>query len=147
MMDAWRILTACVGLGLPTFGCANLPVVSPADTVLTSPSSTQFGGTKFDGVYQGTIQITSAAQGIPRDWCQPVGDHMILRVTNDSINYTLTYSAITQTQTFSIPIASDGSLSGAGSMNATMEGQVTGNQINGTMAGEGCTWVFSVRRS
>ena len=146
-MGAWRVLMVCVGVGLPTFGCGNLPVAPPADTVQSRAGSAQFGGTQFDGVYQGAIQITSAAQGIPRDWCQPVGDRMILRVANDFINYTLTYSSITQTLTFSVPIASDGSFSGTGSMNATMEGQVTGNQISGTMAGEGCAWAFSVQRS
>ena len=91
-MSAWRVLMVCLGVGLPTFGCANLPVAPPADTVQSRAGSAQFGGTQFDGVYQGAIQITSAAQGIPRDWCQPVGDRMILRVTNDSISYTLIYS-------------------------------------------------------
>ncbi len=146
-MGAWRVLTACVGLGLTTFGCANRPVTPPTDTALASPASTQYGGTQFDGVYQGAIQITSAAPEIPRDWCQPTGNRVIFRVSNGSINYSMAYGAITVTQTFSVPIASDGSFSAAGSMNATMSGQVTGNQINGTIVGEGCDWAFSVRRS
>jgi hypothetical protein len=147
MMSVWWTLTACVGLGLTTFGCANLPVTPAPDIVRTSPDGVQSGGTQFDGVYRGAVQITSTAPEIPRNWCQVAGDHMILRVTNDAINYTLPYANIPGSQTFSVSIAPNGSFSGVGSRNATMSGQVTGDQISGTMAGEGCEWTFSARRS
>jgi hypothetical protein len=144
MMAAGRML-ACMGLGLLTCGCANLPVKPSADTLTVASGSPQ--GTRFDGVYQGTLQITSAAPRVPRNWCQPVGNRMIVRVTDDTINYTLTFANIGHTQTFSIPVDANGSFSGTGSMHDTMSGQVTGSQISGTIAGEGCNWAFSAQRS
>ena len=129
------------------FGCANLPVKPYAETLAVPSESARFGGTQFDGVYEGAIQITSAAPEIPSDWCQPAGNRILLRVTNDSVNSSLTYANARRTQTFSIPVASDGSFSGVGSMNAAMSGQVSGNQISGTIVGEGCNSSFSARRS
>jgi hypothetical protein len=142
MMSLWRTLTACVGLELTTFGCANLPVTPKPYIDLV-----QSGGTQFDGVYRGAVQIMSTGPEIPRDWCQPASDHMILRVTNDAINYTLSYANIPGPQTFSVPIASNGSFSGVGSRYATMSGQVSGDQISGTITGEGCEFTFSARQS
>jgi hypothetical protein len=107
-------LLVCLGLGLLTFGCANLPVKPSADTLMVPSGSPQ--GTQFDGVYQGTLQITSAAPRVPRNWCQPVGNRMSLRVTDDTINYTLTFANIGHTQMFSIPVDANGSFSGTGSM-------------------------------
>jgi hypothetical protein len=74
MMSLWRTLTACVGLELTTFGCANLPV-TPKPYI----DRVQSGGTQFDGVYRGAVQIMSTGPEIPRDWCQPASDHMIRR--------------------------------------------------------------------
>jgi hypothetical protein len=71
---------------------------------------------------------------------------MNLRVTDDTINYTLTFANIGHTQTFSIPVDANGSFSGTGSMHDTMSGQVVGSQISGTIAGEGCNWAFSAQR-
>jgi hypothetical protein len=147
MMAAWRILPVCMGLGLLTFGCANLPVKPSAETLEAASKSTQLAGTQFDGVFQGAIKIISAGPEIPRNWRQPVGNGMILRVTNGSIHYALAYANLGQTQTFSIPVASDGLFSGSGSMSTTMSGHVTGNQINGTIVGQGCSWAFSAQRS
>jgi hypothetical protein len=143
-MAAWRILPVCMGLGLPMFGCANLPIERSAET--PASESTQLAGTQFDGVFQGTIQLTSVGPGVPRNWCQPVRKGTILRVSNGSIHYALPYASL-KTQTFSIPVASDGLFTGSGSMYATMSGQVTGNQISGTIVGQGCSWAFSARRS
>jgi hypothetical protein len=149
-MGAWRVLTACAALGLPTFGCANLPVTATPVAVPPSPGNIQSGGTQFDGVYQGAIQITATASMISPKMCQPVGgEHIVLRVANGSLDYTLAYANVAQTaQTFSVPIGPDGSFSGVGSLEATISGRVTGDQISATIVGAGyCSWAFSARRS
>ena len=46
-MGAWRVLMVCVGVGLPTFGCADLPVAPPADTVQSRAGSAQFGAVRW----------------------------------------------------------------------------------------------------
>jgi hypothetical protein len=128
-------------------GCATSAPPPAAPKPAVAPVS-------FDGIYQGTILVTtSAAKGAQSNWCD-TPPAISLSLQNGAFSYILAHPNVPQdssyslSPTFTVSVAPDGSFdSTSQNGEAEMIGGITGSHMEGKINGTGCAYAFTADRS
>jgi hypothetical protein len=108
------------------------------------PDTTTAAVTAFDGAYQTTIHVTSAAAAAQgSDWCMTPGQPVIT-VANGQFSYSVPHPNApgNPTPVFQATMAQGGAFAGQGN-NGTISGQVSGTHMQGSIDGMGCIYGFA----
>lgn len=100
--------------------------------------------TAFDGSYQSTIRITTAAEETKgSSWCETPGQP-IITVANGQFRYAVPHPNApgNPSPTFQATMAQDGSFAGQAN-DGTISGQVRGTHMEGSIDGAGCIYAFT----
>jgi hypothetical protein len=132
-----EVRVCAMALVLATGGCAGPMGTIHADTTAAPV-------TAFDGSYQTTIRIASAATVTKEtDWCQTPGQP-IVAVANGQFSYTVPHPNLpgNPSPTFPATMAKDGTFIGQGN-DGTILGQVSGTHMRGSIDGAACAYDFA----
>lgn len=143
-------------------GFAGNGLVITVTVISSQPITTTAGGNaasppvSFDGRYRGSVQVTGAAGGFDPQVCA-TDPRLSLQVANGAFSFTQSHPNLagtspgliseTTSSTYSATIAPDGSITGnSGEQNGTVEGEVSGAHMSGTINGFICFYKFTADR-
>lgn len=121
-------------LGAAVAGCSSSPAPPAATTAAPQPAS-------FDGLYQGSVQVSGAAAGTNPQSCE-TDPRLALQVSGGSFTYVQSHPNLVNTApsltpqattvTYTASIGPDGSIRGnSGSVGGTLQGTVSGTHMSG----------------
>ncbi len=140
----WLTRLLALGCAIAIGGCAAGTPTTLANAVPATP------GISFDGLYQGSIQVTatSAASAMQRSWCE-TDSHVTLQVTNNAFSYAPPHPNLSPdvpTSVYSASIAPDGSFAAVSEQQTTMNGKVTGTHMTAVINGLACVYSLTADR-
>jgi hypothetical protein len=138
---------------------ADIIIVSVVGGCVTSspppaPPPPMTAPTSFDGIYQGSIKVTSVGiSGGQTSWCD-TPPTVSLSLQKGTFNYVLLHPNVPKdsnyslSPTFTVVLAADGSFN-ATSQNgeAQMVGRITGPHLAGQINGTACSYAFAADKS